>query len=149
MPMVDTLRIPVGSTPNGGDSAFRNNSVKADQSLLPDAPPTGGLVSGVISGDAPKWDWRSFHPTIGNDWGTTSGSVMFREFIAAYSTSFPATYVSLNRADWTIKLDGRNDSGWESANAAVTGDSSLQSIGTAKVQVLGPSFGRSNSIVYQ
>jgi len=148
-PMVDTLNGAAGSGPMGGATAFRSNSQPAPANGLPPVPQTGGAVVGIISGDAPKYNWRNLHPTTYNLWGTTNGSNLFREFLVAFSSAFPETYVSLNRADWSVGPAGTNNFGWEDAGSSISGDSALQPVGAATVQVLGFSFGWQNQILYQ
>ncbi len=99
-----------------------------------------------MSGDAPTWTWDFTH--FSSDWYSTEGAVSFVEFIAAFSNSFPLTYVALNHASWALVLSGDNDSGWEpDGNAAVTGDTQWKAV-TAAMQVLGPSYSLSNRPKY-
>lgn len=134
-PMVDSSRVAVGQAPTGGVTPFRGNSAISE---------VGGATGRTVrlaSFDDPGFAWDNLHPTTNNPWGTTSGVNAFREFVVAFSSSFPRTYVSLNRGDWTVTVAGSNDgTKWVTAGATVTGDASLQAVGAATVQVLGLSF---------
>jgi hypothetical protein len=63
----------------------------------------------------------------------------------AYSSSFPATYIQLNSADWAVTATGSNVGGsWVSAGSTLCCSGPLQAIPAgALVQVLGPSFATS------
>ncbi|MBL8234346.1 MAG: hypothetical protein JNL98_37965 [Bryobacterales bacterium] len=147
LPMVDTQRVTVNNEPSGGDTAFRTNSQNAPPEVLPPAPATGGLMAGVVSGDAPRFIWNQFHPSTGNPWGTTTGGNVFREFVVAFSATFPATYLALQQADWAVSVVGENDSEWADTGSSITGSNSLQ-LPTEPVQVRGRSFARQNTKVY-
>ena len=145
-PMVDTLNAT--TVDQGGATPFRVNSTTSDGN-----GGTGRIVA-VTSADRPKFVWRLFHPTTGNAWDETAGGVSFREFVVAFSSTFPRTYLALHQAAWTVTVVGTNeDSVWDDGNgtqmSTVTGDSALQSATGFPVQVLGPSYGKNNSITYR
>jgi hypothetical protein len=148
-PMVDTGIVAAGAQPSGGATAFRTYSTPAPVGQLPAIPATGGAMADVLSADAPFWNWRQTHPETYNNWASTNGSISFQEFIAAFSTSFPSTYVALNQAGWTVTVVGTsNNSRWQNSGSSITGDTGIQSV-SAAVQVLGLSYARQNQIVYQ
>jgi hypothetical protein len=103
----------------------------------------------IISGDAPKFAWRNFHQATGNPRANTSGGSAFQEFLVAFSNCFMRTYLSLNTAHWTVTVMSTNNTGWQDSGSGVTGDTSLQGVGGDKVQVLGLSYGKQNTIKHQ
>jgi hypothetical protein len=149
-PMLDTLNVtPRNYTQNrGGTTPFRAG-VTPYTGQMPPLPQSGGIMVGFISSDAPQWKWNQFDQSTGNPWGSVGGSTAWREFVVAFSQTFPATYLPLNQAGWTATPSGINDSGWECMNCTVTGDPALQAVGTIAAQLWGPSFATSNKIVYQ
>ena len=151
-PMVDTGNVAIGQQPTGGPSAFRTLSgpIPSTANNFPATPPSGGLVAGVVSFDTPGWSWFLSHPTTLNGWGSTGGTVSFREFMVAYSTTFPQTYAALNFANWTITVVGSGvGSIWKNTGTGLTGDASFQQLGGATVQALGNSYVRQSAIAYK
>jgi hypothetical protein len=105
------------------------------------APASGGKVLHLTSIDGPSFSWDSSHPTTANPWAGTNGGNAFQEFSVAFSNSFKQTYLALNQARWTMTAYGYSAGGtWADSGSSVTGDSTMQPIGAARVQVLGPSF---------
>jgi hypothetical protein len=152
LPMLDTLNVtPQNYTQNNGSTTPFRASVSPYTGPMPTLPQTGGVMVGFISSDAPQWQWSLFDQSTGNAWGSTSGSTVWQEFVVAFSQTFPATYLPLNQASWTVTPAGINDSGWECMNCTVTGGAggiALQGIGSSAVQLWGPSYATSNQIVY-
>jgi len=146
-PMVDTVNVVKGAQPTGSSSPFRGNSATAN--LAP--PAAGGRLLRLTSLDNPGFGWDNLHPTTTNPWGTTSGGNGFREFNVAFTNSYPRTYLSLNRADWTVTVAGKNNGAgaWQNTTSSITGDGALQAVGGASVQVLGLSFVREFTVVYK
>jgi hypothetical protein len=145
-PMVDTVNVAAGAEPTGGNTPFRGNSA---QVVLGAGPGGNGERRRVTSLDAPAFIWDINHPTTGNPWGTTVGGNNFREWIVAYSTTYPRNYLALARADWTVTVVGNNTGAglWGDTGSAVgTGGFIVagypQAGNAAGVQVLGLSFVR-------
>jgi hypothetical protein len=80
-----------------------------------------GQIVTVTSLDTPGVAWDSNNPTTKNPWSTTAGANAFREFVVAFSTSYPKNYMALASADWTITFAGKNAGGdWVDTSSAVT-----------------------------
>ncbi len=147
-PMMDTGNVAPGQEPTGGSTVFRGSSNQS----------TSGSERTVTADDDPGFGpWDLLHPTTRNPWATTQGGLSLREFIVAYSSSFPRYYVVLARGDWTITGVGSNAGGgtWNNTNSTVTiqggssgsapltitvTDGSPQSGDSVGVQVLGLSY---------
>jgi hypothetical protein len=147
-PMVDTPASP----PSGGNTAFRQSSVFVN--LPPPLPPALGSAVRVSSADAPKFVWAFSESKTLNDWASTSGQNVFREFMAAYSNDFPQTYAALAQATWIISVIGIENGGWEDAGtpanpaSSVSGNTVLQQPVSYPVQVLGLSFFIKHTVTY-
>jgi hypothetical protein len=148
--MVDTGRVASGAQPSGGTSPFRtySSALPPTTNNFPATPQQGGLVVGVFSYDAPAWNWALSHPLTANGWGTTSGTVPFREFMVAFSSTFPLTYSALNYADWAVTVAGSNkNTVWSNTGSNIAGATNLQLSG-ATAQVLGTSYLRQSTMTY-
>jgi hypothetical protein len=147
--MIDTSRAPAGTDLKdlaGGDVAFRGNSMRD-----PEVASATGRRIRLTSFDAPQLPWRVRHLTTRNPWATAIGGIGFREFVVAFSASFPRTYSSLNENTWTMTLTGSNDGTgkWMDAGASVTGNAATLGAVTDDVQVLGLSAGSNPQFVYK
>jgi hypothetical protein len=148
LPMIDTDSVPKNAIATGGSSPFR--AVNQQTTL----PSSVGLLVQLKSGDGPGFgDWDSDHPVTGNDWTTVTGGITFQEFVVAYSSSSPQTYLSLNQASWSMNLAGNNDGTdeWVKGTASgdgVTGDSVLSGIGSLVAQTRGYSYKSQVKIVH-
>ncbi len=154
-----TYPIPQGTLPmlDSGviNPPHRTNSAPPPANVnLPSLPATGGKVIAVLSGDQPSFGpWPVYHPTTGNVWATTSGSNSFCEYVVGTSSSFPANYVTLNSAPWTITVVGSNcGSIWTDPGrqSSVSGDGTTlgTSSGCASAPVVsGPSFATSHKYI--
>jgi hypothetical protein len=140
LPMIDTTRVEEkGKQPSGGDQAFRGNSTQTVK-----ASATGRRIS-LESRDSPAFGpWKIDYPKMGSPepWGTTTGGNEFREFVAAFSSSFRGTYLSLNENTWTVTAKGKNDGSgkWMDTFSSVTGNDTQIGNVVDKIQVLGLSF---------
>lgn len=141
--MVDTS---ITKNPSGGASPFRSSSLRT----LLSPPATGGLLFQITAADGPGFGWAQTFPNTQNPWGSTSGGLTFREFIVAVSLTSVETYLPMNRADWSLAVVGYNiGTEWTDSGSSVTGDGSLQGVGSAQVQVLGLSFFSGHNVSYQ
>jgi hypothetical protein len=120
LPMLDTKRPPSPQDP--GRAPFRSNSTAAEVAGSP-----SGVRIRVSSRDNPQFFWAARHPATGNPFGAITGSVGFREFIVAFSRSFPTTYLTLFQADWT-------------ATACVSERAKVQPLDPAQPAVVKPPF---------
>ena len=154
LPMVDTGNVSLNQEPSGGNTAFRSSNNN----------PGTGAERTITAEDNPGFGpWHNLHPVTNNPWATTQGGYNFREYIAAYTSSFPRYYVVLARADWTITCIGsKSGTAWTNTSSAVTvgtgggGSAAMtstvtsgspQSADSAGVQVLGLSYVNQRSIV--
>ncbi len=93
------------------------------------------------------------HPVTTNPWAITQGGNSFRDFIVAYSLTFPKNYDLLARGDWIVTATGTSNNGtWANNDSTVTipgavqGSATLTTTGlpspadSAGAQLLGPSF---------
>lgn len=158
-PMIDSRHARPRHEPAGGAEAFRITST--------DEPVTGaweelkaaggkGQVRRVTAYDSPGFYWDESHPFTHNKWATTEGGNAFREYVVAFSKTFPKYYAVLATGDWTVFATGLNNRGqWQSDHAkVVVGNGTANSVplvelangGTptpgdrSGVQVLGLSF---------
>lgn len=131
--MVDSLTVPTGAL-----TPIRSNSKTVDVA----APPAGGREVQLTSFDDPEFGWDALHPTTLNPWATTAGSNAFQEFVVAFSSSFPVTYLQLHSANWSVAAVGGNTAGnWVNTVSSVCCTGTLQAIPAGVlVQVLGPNF---------
>jgi hypothetical protein len=91
-PLLDTSRDVPGF---GGSEVFRAAS---RTEVCPGPPP--GLRLRLTSSDNPSFHWADPHPVTGRPARSVTGGNHFREFIVAYSLSFPHIYTALYQADW-------------------------------------------------
>jgi hypothetical protein len=91
-PLLDTSREVLGL---GGSEVFRAMS---RTEVFPGPPP--GLRVRLTSSDNPNFRWADPHPETGHPARSVIGANHFREFVVAYSLSFPHIYTPLWYADW-------------------------------------------------
>jgi len=157
IPTVDS-----GEDPSGGVSVFLSGD-------------SGGLTGSNLSGggqertlttyDNPGFGpWLLSHLHTHNPWMSTQGGYDFKNYISAFSESFPRYYAVLARGEWTVRVIGNKSNGaWVNNGSTVTlpggsGGSAPLTIlvtngsptsgDTAGVQVLGNSFSLHHSISY-
>ncbi len=148
-PMLDSSNVAQGGEATGGNSPCRGRSVPTVQG----AGAAGGLIIRVTSQDAPAFSWDANHPVTTNPWAITQGGNSFRDFIVAYSLTFPKNYDLLARGDWIVTATGTSNNGtWANNDSTVTipgavqGSATLTTTGlpspadSAGAQLLGPSF---------
>jgi hypothetical protein len=157
--------IDCGDDPTGGSSVFLSLDVGGDNDHGVNIS-SGGQRRTLTSLDNPGFGpWYINHPKTHNVWMTTQGGYTFKDFISAFSDTFPKYYVVLARGDWLPQVIGSNHNGtWtDSGSSTVTipgateGTANLAIMGTngsptsgdaAGVQVLGKAYVVHRSITY-
>ena len=91
-PLLDTSREVLSL---GGAEVFRAAS---RMEVVPGPAP--GLRLRLTSSDNPDFRWADPHPVTVKPARSVTGANHFREFVVAYSLSFPQIYTALYRADW-------------------------------------------------
>lgn len=150
IPLLDSVNVPHGGQAAGGNSPFRGHSAATIQGAGPNG---NGQIIRVTSLDAPAFGWDPNHPVTTNPWATTQGGNSFRDFLVAYSQTFPKNYLALASGDWVVTAKGtKAAAGWTSNGANVTipgavlGSAPLSTGGmpapadSVGAQLLGPSF---------
>jgi hypothetical protein len=115
-PTLDTKRTQTG---NWGMDVFRKRS----QWSVQGPTGSGGIAIRVSSGDNPEFQWADPHPTTHSAVASITGSLQFREYIVAFSTSFPRAYVPYFQTveDWrSVPCDNGTTQLIPSAFAAAT-----------------------------
>jgi len=160
LPMLDTGRLGQDVQSSGGEDIFRTGSRADDDSY------SGGRKVIVSGDDNPDFGpWANQHPQTGNSWATTQGGYDFKEYIAAFTTSFPKYFVVLATGQWNIRYVGNKGQNGVWAN---TGSSAVippnnntanltisitngapQRGDDAQIQVRGLSFSTNFSITYK
>jgi hypothetical protein len=103
----------------GGETAFRSRTVVSQ----PAPGPGGNGISRIVGADDPPGagPWKVQHPTAHTTWATTRGGYNFRDFIAAFTSSFQSYYVVFASGDWAVRVVGQNTSGtWHDTGSTVT-----------------------------
>lgn len=122
-PMIDSRHVRPRHEPAGGAEAFRITSTDQPLAGAGEDSKAGvgkGQVRRVIADDSPGFYWDESHPFTHNVWARTEGGNAFREYVAAFSKTFPKYYAVLAAGDWTVFATGLNINGrWQSNNAKV------------------------------
>ena len=157
IPTVDS-----GEDPSGGTSVFLSGD---GGGLTGSNLSGGGQERTLTTGDNPGFGpWLINHLHTHNPWMSTLGGYDFKDYISAFSESFPRYYAVLARGDWTVRVIGNKSNGvWVNNGSTVTlpggsGGSAPLTIlvtngsptsgDTAGVQVLGNSYSLHHSISY-
>ena len=155
--MVDTSRVNSGQKPLGTNQPFRSTSADA---LVGAGPGGNGQIRRVTGRDGPAVGWNPIHITTTNRFNSTAGNNGFREFVVAFSNTFPRNYFALARGDWTITYAGNRNGLGRWANTAsgvaipgaVGGAAALTAVNqtgdTANAQVRGLSFVNEFKMIY-
>ncbi len=156
--MLDSVNVPAGGQATGGINPLRGNSHQSNQGT---GPGGNGQIVRVTSLDAPAFGWDANEPVTTNPWSTTQGANSFREFIVAFSQTFPLNYEALASGNWTATATGTNGNGnWVNNGSTVTipgavaGTAPLTVTGlptpadSAGAQLLGPSFVSQDFMAY-